>query len=455
MTHRGGVSLLTGWLPLTVFVLAALAATVVLLGRGRWLRVGLPVCLGLGALVAWGADAELGSQGVAGEPAPMMLWVWLALAAATLAAAVLRFRSGRWRGRIASVAAVPLLLVAATLVVNQWVGYYPTVQVAWSAVTAGPLPNQTSVDDLPALRNSTQSQGRVVPVDIPDDASGFAHRTEYVYLPPAWFAGPTPPALPAVEMIGGEFNTPADWIRLGSATQTADRYAAQHGGRAPILVFVDSGGSFNNDTECVDGPRGAAASHLIKDVRPYVISTFGAASDPGHWGVIGWSMGGTCAMDLVVTHPELFTAFGDIGGDLGPNTGTKEQTIARLFGGDAATWDAYDPQTVMARHGAYSGVGGVFVDADGQRPGARPGRGGGGPAAGVRPQHWQGAGGGGGGRQYAPDPSEKGSSQKLCARMKGVGIACSITAVGDGHTWQSATAALTSALPAVAGRLGA
>ena len=27
MTHRGGVSLLTGWLPLTVFVLAALAAT--------------------------------------------------------------------------------------------------------------------------------------------------------------------------------------------------------------------------------------------------------------------------------------------------------------------------------------------------------------------------------------------------------------------------------------------
>lgn len=451
MTHRGGTSLLTGWLPLTVFALAALAAALVLLGRGRWLRIGLPLSLLVGAVAAWAADAEVNAQGVAGEPAPRMLWVWLGLAAATLVAGVVRFRSGRWRGRVVSIVAVPLLLVAALLVVDQWVGYYPTVQVAWSAWMAGPLPNQIAQSDLPGLRNTTQSRGRVVPVDVPDDVSGFAHRTEYVYLPPAWFAGPTPPVLPAAEMIGGEFNTPADWIRLGSATQTADRYAAQHGGHAPILVFVDSGGSFNNDTECVDGPRGAAASHLIKDVRPYIVSTFGAAADASRWGAIGWSMGGTCAMDLVVTRPDLFSAFGDIGGDLGPNTGTKAQTIARLFGGDAARWDVYDPQTVMARHGPYAGVGGVFVDADGQRPG-RGGHGGPTTAAWRPNPH---GGGGGAGRQYAADPTEKGSSQTLCSRMRTVGIACTITSVGDGHTWQSATAALSSALPAVAGRIGA
>lgn len=447
--QRGGLSLLSGWLPLSVFVIAAIAAAIVLVGHGRWLRVGLPICLGLGAVAAWGASVELNSLGVAGEPAPWILWVWIALTAATVVAAVVRFRSGRWRGRIVSVIAIPLLLAAALLVVNQWVGYYQSVQVAWSALTAGPLPGETSLEVLPSLRNSTQSQGRVVPVDTPDDASGFVHRTEYVYLPPAWFAGPTPPALPAVEMIGGEFNTPSDWIRLGSATRTADQYAQQHGGRAPILVFVDSGGSFNNDTECVDGSRGAAASHLTKDVRPYVISTFGAAADAAHWGVIGWSMGGTCAMDLVVTHPELFSSFGDIGGDLGPNTGTKQQTIARLFGGDAPKWDQYDPQTVMSHHGAYSGVSGIFVDADGQRPGAgwahrRP------PAGWKPPART----GGQGGRGYGPDPTEKGSSQTLCAKMKTVSIDCTITSVGDGHTWQSATAALRAALPTVAGRLG-
>jgi len=44
-------------------------------------------------------------------------------------------------------------------------------------------------------------------VDIPDTASGFVHREEYVYLPPTWFTGTTSHlALPVVMMIGGEFN---------------------------------------------------------------------------------------------------------------------------------------------------------------------------------------------------------------------------------------------------------
>ena len=49
---------------------------------------------------------------------------------------------------------------------------------------------------------------------------------------------------------------------------------------APIVVFIDSGGSFNNDTECVNGPRGQSADHLTLDVRPYLIDRFGAAADP-------------------------------------------------------------------------------------------------------------------------------------------------------------------------------
>ena len=56
------------------------------------------------------------------------------------------------------------------------------------------------------------------------------------------------------------------------------------------------------------------------------------------WGVVGWSMGGTCAIDLTVMHPDMFSTFDDIGGDRGPNSGTKQQTINRLYGGDAAAW---------------------------------------------------------------------------------------------------------------------
>ena len=84
------------------------------------------------------------------------------------------------------------------------------------------------------------------------------------------------------------------------------------------MVFVDSGGAFNNDTECVNGIRGNAADHLTKDVVPYMVSNFGVSPDRSSWGVAGWSMGGTCAVDLTVMHPEMFSAFVDVAGDFFP-----------------------------------------------------------------------------------------------------------------------------------------
>ena len=130
------------------------------------------------------------------------------------------------------------------MALNQWVGYYPSLQSAWGALTAGPLPNEVQASDQPSLRNTEPATGKLVKVDISDAASGFTHRSEYVYLPPAWFAGDTPPALPVVMMIGGEFNTPADWIRSGNFMPTVESYDAAHGGQLPIFVFVDTGGSF-------------------------------------------------------------------------------------------------------------------------------------------------------------------------------------------------------------------
>ena len=66
------------------------------------------------------------------------------------------------------------------------------------------------------------------------------------------------------------------------------------------------------------------------------------------------------AVDLTVMHPDIFSAFVDVAGDVRPNVGGKEQTLARLFGGNQAAWAAYDPLTVMNRHGRYSGVSGWF-----------------------------------------------------------------------------------------------
>jgi S-formylglutathione hydrolase FrmB len=222
-------------------------------------------------------------------------------------------------------------------------------------------------------------------------------------------------------MIGGEFNTPADWLRAGNAIKSVDDFAAAHGGSAPVLVFVDSGGSFNTDTECVNGPRGNAADHLTDDVVPYLISHFGVSADPSNWGVAGWSMGGTCAVDLTAMHPEKFRTFVDIAGDLGPNSGTRAQTIARLFGGSREAWAAFDPTTVIAKHGRYAGVSGWFA-VNGS------------------------AGTSDAGGQLA-------AAQSLCALGRRNGIDCAVVTEPGRHDWPFAGKVFANALPWLAGRL--
>lgn len=449
-----GTSLLGGWLPHTIEI-AALVLLVAAIGwrTKRWRLMWLPIAIVLGVAAAIGAWQYMNYAGLASDPAPDLLWICVGCAVAALFIAVLGWTSARWWRRAVSILAIPLAVLSAGVVLNQWVGYYPTVQAAWGALTAGPLPNQVAMSSLAGLRNTNVTTGKIVPVSIPDSASGFAHRTEYVYLPPVWFKGSTPPKLPVIMMIGGEFNTPADWARSGQIMPEVDKFAAANNGNAPIMVFVDSGGSFNNDTECVDGPRGNSASHLTEDVPPYVEKTFNASSDPADWAVVGWSMGGTCAIDLTVMHPDLFNTFVDIAGDAGPVAGTKQQTIDRLFGGSAAKWAAYDPATVMQKHGPYQGVAGLFDDLTPPRNG---------PGGGHGHGQWHhpardGGNDGMGGvdmEGMAGNSDEIGAAKTLCADGKKVGISCTVYTTTGGHTWQFASGAFISSLPWLTARVG-
>jgi len=282
--HRG-LSLLHGWVVPTVEVVAAVILILAIGWRTRrWRFLRVPVGTGVGVAAVAAAHWYMDSQGMAGEPAPQRLWIWIGLSGLAVAVLLLGWTSARWWRRGVSLLAIPLCLVSAGLALNLWVGYFPTVQAAWNQLTAGPLPDETDMATVTAMKatGTVPSKGAVVPVAIPDTASGFKHRTELVYLPPAWFARGAP-KLPTVMMIGGEFNTPGDWLRTGNAISTIDGFAAAHAGNAPVLVFVDSGGSFNNDTECVSGPRGNVADHLTKDVVPYLSSTFGVSPASANW----------------------------------------------------------------------------------------------------------------------------------------------------------------------------
>ena len=443
--YHEGVSLLGGWLPAT---LQGVAVVVLLLAIGwrsrRWRAVWLPLAALVGVAAVSLTHWYVAFQGMADNPALPVFWIWVGLTGLAVGVAALGWRATRWRRRTVSLLAVLLCLLSTGITLNLSVGYFATVQMAWNQLTAGALPDQVEQDTVSAMRHShtVPLQGTVIPVKIPNQASKFKHRTEFVYLPPAWYSTNPPPTLPTVMMIGGQFNTPADWIRQGDAVKTIDRFAATHGGNAPVFVFVDTGGSFHNDTECVNGPRGNAADHLTRDVVPFMTAQFGVSHDSEHWGIVGFSMGGTCAVDLTAMHPELFSSFVDIAGDLSPAAGTKAQTIARLFGGNAAAWAAFDPTTVITKHGLYQGVSGWFAISNS-------------PQKQRSTHNLDNAAAGSGGHHSGEDPDgQTEAAHTLCALSKANGIACGVIATPGQHNWPFAEEVFVSSLPWLAGQIG-
>jgi S-formylglutathione hydrolase FrmB len=438
---RDHISLMHGWLPLAAQILAGVLLVLAIGWRTRrWRLLTLPAAVVFGLAMVWLVHWNIASNGLSGEPAPRQLWVWVALTGLALAVAVLGWRSAGWRRRSASLLAVPVSALCAGLALNLWVGYFPTVQTAWGQLTGGPLPGQTdhaTVAKMVANR-AVPAKGKVLPVNIGSHASNFKHRGELVYLPPAYFSSNPPPTLPTVMMIGGQFNTAADWIRSANAINAIDEFAARNGGNAPVFVFADSGGAFNNDTECVNGVRGNAADHLTKDVVPYMIENFGVSDDPANWGVVGWSSGGTCAVNLTVKYPELFSTFVNIDGDLYPNAGTKAQTIERLYGGNAAAWDEWDPATVMERHGPYEGVAGWFAVSE------PPGR-----AAAISGAALQDTP-----AERSPESNPTAAARTLCRLGSRYDIDCAVVPQPGKHDWPFAAKAFMSSLPWLAAQIG-
>lgn len=355
------MSLLHGWLPWALQAATVLAIVLTAGMRDRsWLRRRFPTAVLIGIVLSAVAAVALPAMLALTDPLPATFWLWAGAMVVALCVLVVVWRGARWRQRVAGLVAVLLAVMTAANSLNIWTGYYPTIDDALSDATHRPVSHQIGIDQLGVVPAETTT-GRVVAADLPARISHFPHRQELVYLPPAWFRSHGQYRLPVLEMIGGQVGSPADWIRAGNAVATADAYAAQHGGVAPILVFVDPSGDFAVDSECVNGLWGNAEDYLLQDIPRDVVRTFGASADPRNWGVAGWSMGGTCAFDLVVEHPEAFRHFEDISGDLGPNLGSRQDTIRKLYHGDTTAWAEHDPLTVLGHHARYLDTSGWFA----------------------------------------------------------------------------------------------
>lgn len=438
------MSLISGWLP-TLVQLVAIAVLITAVGwRSRQWRIRwLPAALMTGLAVAAAVRLFVKYQGWSETAASWATVFWNVMTGAAIAILVLGWRGVPWWRRTASVLAVPLCLLSAALALNSATGFLPTVGSAWQLATGSRPEQWMDRSDFEAMvqDGAQPTRGTLVWIGIPADASGFDHRQELVYLPPAWFRSNPPPQLPVVMMLGGELSQPADWRDAGRALETLDEFAALHRGYTPVVVFPDTTGALSNDTECVNGPRGNAADHIVKDVVPYVIANFGISADPANWGLAGWSTGGTCAVMTAVRHPELFSAFVDLDGQLGPNTGTKRQTIGRLFGGDADAWAAFDPKTVIEKHGPYANMAawlGVSEESPTEHRAATDI-----PPAPEEIADWD---------TYSEEHAA--NARKMCALLSGHNVECAVVGYGGSHDFQSAAKAFASALPWLASRLG-
>ncbi len=354
------VSLVRGAVPLMVGLMAVgtLAASIVRRGMGWLTTVIGQVALAVAVMAA--VDVAIRWSGVLPYRFPRSFYGWWGVTVFAALVARAGWRGASARRRLASVAAVASTAALAAILVNLHYDFYPTLGSVFGPVSADQATRARLTELESRVRSAGQlpQRGAVLEVDPPATVSHFTHRAGFVYVPPVWFANPRPP-LPAVLMIAGNPGLTSDWIRAGLADRTADRFAAGHGGRAPVLVFADQNGSDLGDTECVDGPRGNAETYLTVDVRRWAVATLGVSADPGRWAAAGLSEGGTCALTLALRHPDLFRTFADFSGELAPSVVPAARTLPDLFGGSAAALHTHQPMSLLTQR-SYPELAGWF-----------------------------------------------------------------------------------------------
>ena len=196
----------------------------------------------LGVLTALAVRWYVASEGLTGDPAPLLFWVWTGLTGAAVAVLAFGWPSARWWRRIASVVSIPLCLLCAVLLLNIWVGYVRTVEAAWYFVTGGPPPNQADLATVKAMAGNgiVPHEGRIVPVTIRLGGVGFQapRRTGLSATGVVQIRSATP-----VAGRDADRRSVRHQHRLavgGKRAKVADAFAMAHGGNAPVLVFVDS-----------------------------------------------------------------------------------------------------------------------------------------------------------------------------------------------------------------------
>lgn len=306
------------------------------------------------------------------DPIEVEIYVWIGVGLAALLAVVPRTVAARGvLGKIVSVVAAVLVVVAASAQVNLVFAAYPTVgtlvgveEVDRIDLADLPGPQETVVTGRPldtvwTAPDSMPRSGKLTSAVIPPTASGFSARPAEIYLPPAYFADPRP-LLPVLVLLAGQPGAPEDWLTGGMLASIMDDFAREHSGLSPVVVVPDGTGSEIANPLCVDSALGKTDTYLSRDVPAWIESTLQVDTDHSTWVVGGLSYGGTCSIQLATNHPDVYPNFLDLSGQAEPTLGDRGRTVSEIFGGDEAAFVAVNPMDLLKKR-TYPDSAGAFV----------------------------------------------------------------------------------------------
>ena len=315
----------------------------------RWLPIALLAGIGTALFLRW----YVGYQGWSGTGPRGELWIWINFDRGRRRRRARGWRNSRGWQRGGSVLAIPLCMLSAALAVNHWVGYVPTATAAWDLLTGAPLGGQIDANAFRAMRDKGEA-------DQQDRHGGEDPRRRVRIRAPRRTGVPAPAwyAITTTRAAGCD----DDRRRVRSSRGLAQRWRTEGTRRFPRRPMVATPRR-RGWTRAVVRQRHRMRQRCSRECRRSPdqgrrslhgsrISESAPTPRTGDSGMVRRRY--VCAgVDREV--PRAVQCIRRYRRSGGANAGTRQQTLQRLFGGDAQTWAAFDPKTVMGEHGTYRG----------------------------------------------------------------------------------------------------
>jgi S-formylglutathione hydrolase FrmB len=238
-----------------------------------------------------------------------------------------------------------LLLLSIGAVANRQLRWFSSWSdlVGASSRLSVPGTAHARLDQELAQLSARRQSGRGAILDwvLTGQSSKISQRAK-VYLPADYFTAAGEKAkFPVIELLAGFPGGPDTWIhplRIGPILDT--EIAA--GRMAPTIVVMPvQNVSAWQDSECVNAQHGPQMdTYLCSDLQSAVARDFRTAPPGPGWGLIGYSTGGFCAVNLALRHPNEYGAAASLSGYFVPLT---DATTGNLYGRSTAARQANSP----------------------------------------------------------------------------------------------------------------